>query len=191
MGAFHRLLHPRPVVLITSVGKNGKPNIMSATWVTPVSKNPPLIIICVGESRYSHKLIEETGAFVVNIPTKDLLEQVELCGSESGRYLDKFEASGLTAKPAKTVKPPIIEECIGHLECRVVNKFSAGDHTIFVGEVLAAYADEGLFVEIYHFPINKSVKQSKSLNYPAFLICFIRSLQNIFHLRGLSHLDIP
>ena len=147
MGVFQRLLHPRPVVLITSVGKKGKPNIMSVAWISPVSKNPPLIVISVGESHYSHRLIEETGEFVVNIPTEDLVEQVELCGRKSGRCLDKFEASGLTAKPAKTVGAPIIEECIGHLECRVVNKFSAGDHTIFVGKVLAAYADDGLFVD--------------------------------------------
>jgi len=147
MSAFHRLLHPRPVVLVTSVGKNGKPNIMSVAWSTPVSKNPPLIAISIAERRYSHRLIEETGEFSVNIPTEDLVEQIELCGRKSGRNLDKFEAFRLTAKPAKTVGAPIIEECVGHLECRVVDKFLAGDHTVFVGKVLIAYADDGLFVD--------------------------------------------
>jgi len=147
MSEFHCLLHPRPVVLITSVGKNGRPNIMSVAWITPVSKNPPLIAMSIGKTRYSHRLIEETGEFVVNIPTEDLVGQVELCGRRSGKDLDKFEISGLTAKPAKTVSAPIIEECVGHLECRVVNKFSAGDHTVFVGEVSTAYADDGMFVD--------------------------------------------
>lgn len=77
VGAFHRLLHPRPVVFITSVGKNGKPNIISLAWIILVSKNPLLIAISVDESRYSHRLIEETGEFIVNIPTEDLVEQVE------------------------------------------------------------------------------------------------------------------
>ncbi len=147
MRAPHHLLHPRPVVLLTSVGKDGKANIMSAAWVTPLSKNPPLIAVSIGKGRYSHRLIEESGEFVINIPTKDLVKQVELCGRKSGMYLDKFKASGLTAKPSKIVAPPIIDECVGHLECRVVNRVSAGDHTVFIGEVLAAYAEEGLFVD--------------------------------------------
>jgi len=116
-------------------------------WITPVSKNPPLIAMSIGKTGHSHRLIEETGEFLVNIPTEDLVGQVELCGTMSGRALDKFEIFGLTAKPAKTVSAPIIEECVGHLECRVVNKFSAGDHTVFVGEVLTAYADDDMFVD--------------------------------------------
>ena len=42
------------------------------------------------------------------------------------------------------MRPPRIEECFGHLECRVVQKHVCGDHTLFVGEVLATSADEGV-----------------------------------------------
>jgi len=43
------------------------------------------------------------------------------------------------------VKPPLISECIGHIECRVQNVYPAGDHSIFIGEVLAASIEAGLF----------------------------------------------
>ena len=51
--------------------------------------------------------------------------------------------------PAKKVKAPAIRECIAHLECSVETKCSTGDHTIFVGRILEAYADMGVFTESY------------------------------------------
>ena len=51
--------------------------------------------------------------------------------------------------PAKKVKSPAIRECIGHLECIVDDKFTTGDHTVFVGKIIEAYADMGVFAESY------------------------------------------
>jgi flavin reductase (DIM6/NTAB) family NADH-FMN oxidoreductase RutF len=147
MTVFHRILMPRPVVLVTTIDRDGRPNIMSAAWITPVSSAPPLIAISIAPNRYSHSLIKENGEFVANIPSRVLVKEVEYCGHVSGKSLDKFKAAKLTAEPAKRVKAPIIKECIGHLECRMVNSVAAGDHTVFIGEVLAAYADESLFSE--------------------------------------------
>lgn len=145
MAYFSRITAPHPTALITTISKDGKPNIIAVAWIIPTSIKPPLLAISIGKTRYSHKLLEETGEFVVNIPTKELLGKVEYCGSTSGRDVDKFEEAGLTPKPAKKVKPPIIEECVAHIECKVVNRFSTGDHTLFIGEVLAAYAEGELF----------------------------------------------
>jgi flavin reductase (DIM6/NTAB) family NADH-FMN oxidoreductase RutF len=64
------------------------------------------------------------------------------CGTESGRRIDKFKKTGLTAMASLKVKPPRIKECFGHLECKVVQKHTCGDHTLFVGEVVAASVDE-------------------------------------------------
>ena len=50
----------------------------------------------------------------------------------------------LTSIPAKMVKPPLIEECIGHLECKVVQSHVCGDHTLFVGEVLSARVNDDI-----------------------------------------------
>jgi len=140
--SFWRITAPHPAVLATAVSKKGKPNIISLAWAIPASIKPPLFVISVGKTRYTHQLLEETGEYVVNVPTKELADKVQFCGSVSGRSVDKIAKSGLTLKPAKKVKPPIIAECIAHIECKVINKVSAGDHTLFVGEVLAAYAED-------------------------------------------------
>ena len=144
----YRLLYPRNVVLVTCVDKVGKANIIPIAWVMPTSFNPPKIAISVGLGRYSHKLIEETKEFVVNIPTANLLEKIRFCGSVSGKSLDKFKESGLTSQPAKKVKPPIIVECVAHLECKVSHQTTTGDHTIFVGDIVEAYANKKIFDKI-------------------------------------------
>lgn len=140
-----RLLHPRSVVIVTCAGKYGRVNAITLAWTTPTSFNPPMVALSIAPQRYSHRLIEETGEFVVNVPTVELMDQAYLIGSKSGRDVDKLKLAGLTLLPAKTVKPPIIKECVAHLECKTVTKVVTGDHDLFVGRVLAAYADEGVF----------------------------------------------
>ncbi|HDI01915.1 MAG TPA: flavin reductase family protein [Candidatus Bathyarchaeota archaeon] len=146
MSAFYRLLHPRPAVLVTCVDREGRPNAIAVSWITPVAREPPTIAICVAKKRYSHGLIAETGEFVVNIPSDELVEAVHFCGTVSGRDVeDKIAKAGLTARPAKVVRAPIIEECPAHIECRVVQVVDCGSHDIFIGQVVAAYADPGAF----------------------------------------------
>jgi len=138
----YRLIHPMHTVLVSCVGKDRKPNIITLAWVMPTSIDPPLVAVSIAPSRYSHKLIEETKEFVVNIPTMDILEETLFCGRTSGKTHDKFEETGLTASTSRKVKPPTIEECVANLECKLHSKFATGDHTIFVGEIVEAYADE-------------------------------------------------
>jgi flavin reductase (DIM6/NTAB) family NADH-FMN oxidoreductase RutF len=104
-----------------------------------------MVAISVGHQRYSHKLIEETSEFVVNIPTMDIVRDVLLCGRTTGKTSDKLEKTLLTLLAAKKVKSPIIKECVAHIECKVRQQMKTGDHTLFVGEVLAAYINEGIF----------------------------------------------
>ena len=143
----HRLLHPMHTVLVSCVGKAGKPNITTVAWAMPTSSDPPLLAISLIPSHHSHSLIEESGEFIVNIPTLELLQAVYACGSLTGRSFDKFKKTSLTQMPGKKVKAPAIRECIAHLECAVDSKFTTGDHTIFVGKILEAYADMGVFTE--------------------------------------------
>jgi flavin reductase (DIM6/NTAB) family NADH-FMN oxidoreductase RutF len=74
---------------------------------------------------------------------------VYVCGTTSGRDVDKFAITRFTPLPAQKVKPPLIAECVAHLECKVVDVFVTGDHELFVGQVLAAsitpdWFDKGL-----------------------------------------------
>jgi len=143
-----RLINPGPVVLITSHYKD-KTNVMSAAWVTPLSFNPPLVGIAIHPARFSHDLIKRSEQFVINIPGPSLMKAVEICGSFSGKDVDKFEKAGITATDATEVEAPLIEECLGHLECVVVDAYSVGDHTLFVGQVVAASVEEEAFDETW------------------------------------------
>ena len=142
-----RRLQPGPagnVVMATVVGNDGKPNIITLGMYMPISINPPLVCIGIAPRRYSHTLLEENGEFVINTPSIDLEEQMHYCGIKSGRDVDKWAETGLTPMPSLKVKPPRIEECFSHLECKVVQAHTCGDHTLFVGEVLATTVDEGV-----------------------------------------------
>jgi len=145
----YRLLHPKLAVLLTCIDREGKANIITLAWTMPVSMEPPLIAVSIAPRRYSHEMIEETKEFVINVPTMEIVKETFFCGRKSGRDMDKFKEIKLTSLPAKTVKAPIIKECIAHLECKLYKQVSAGDHTLFIGEVQAAYADENLFDDEY------------------------------------------
>ncbi|MEM3400365.1 MAG: flavin reductase family protein [Candidatus Micrarchaeia archaeon] len=127
-------LYPAQVVLVSSVNKEGKANIITLAWAMPASFNPFMVAICVGNTRYSHKSISETREFVLGIPSENMVEEALFCGTTSGRDTDKF--SKLTPMKADCVKPPLIKECMANMECKVVASIGTGDHTIFVGEVV-------------------------------------------------------
>jgi len=78
-----------------------------------------------------------------------IVKQTLFCGRRSGKEFDKFKETKLTPMPAKTVEAPIIKECIAHLECKLYKQIPAGDHTLFIGEIQTAYADENVFESKY------------------------------------------
>ncbi len=133
----NRLFAPQLVVLVSSMDKNGKPNVATLAWITSVSAEPPLVSIAVGRTRYTHECISHSREFVVNLPTMDLLKEVQLAGSISGREGDKFEKCSLTPMESIALKTPCVKECAAHIECKVVDTKEAGDHTLFIGKVVA------------------------------------------------------
>jgi flavin reductase (DIM6/NTAB) family NADH-FMN oxidoreductase RutF len=142
----HRLLTPGPVALVTSQRK-GRASITPIAWISTVSSRPPMVSIAVYQDHFIHELIRASNEFVLNIPSVDLIKQVAYCGSVSGRDADKFEATGLHTAAPRYVESPLIDECIGHIECAVVTVLSPGDHTIFIGEIVAAKAEAEAFEE--------------------------------------------
>lgn len=144
----HRLIYPLIVVLVGYIdSKTKKPNLMTADWIVPVSINPPMVGLLLSPKGYSHEQISKAGEFSVNVPTMKILDKVIKCGKVSGRHCDKFTEFGLTPKPSNIIKTPIVEECVAHIECKLVNKVQTGDHALFLGEVVAAYANKAAFTE--------------------------------------------
>ena len=149
------LLQPMHTVLVSSIGKKGKPNITTLAWCIPTSIDPPLVAISISPKRHAHSLIMESKEFVINIPTIELLKEAFFCGRVSGVTHDKFKESGLTPVPAHCVKPPTIKECIAHVECKLVSQFETGDHTIFIGKIVEAYVSKSMFEKRYNLNVAK------------------------------------
>ena len=140
----HRLLAPGPVTLLTSQYR-GQPNLMTAALVTPVSLDPPLVGVAIHPARLSHEFVSKSEQFALNLPHIEQVTAVHQCGMLSGRDGDKFVTVGLTPEPATEVDPPLVAECIAHLECGVVERVRLGDHDFFVAQILVASADEEAF----------------------------------------------
>ena len=139
------LVEPGCVVLVTS-GTTQNANVMTFSWQTPVnSADPCLILLAISHLRYSYDLIKQNRQLVINVPGEGLLEQVHFVGQVSGRNIDKFKRAGLTPVPARTVEPPWIEQCAGHLECQVVETFKMQTHDLLICEVLRAAGEAELF----------------------------------------------
>jgi len=128
-----------PVVLGTVGGS--KDNVITLAMCHVFSFKPALIGLGIAPKRYSHALFKESKDFAVNIPDKTMLRAVEICGSKSGRKVDKFEAAGLTREKAEKISSPLVAECPVNIECVKANAIEAGDHTWFIGEVVAARRD--------------------------------------------------
>jgi flavin reductase (DIM6/NTAB) family NADH-FMN oxidoreductase RutF len=134
--------YPERTVLVVSCDSEGKANIITLGWNMPSSSVPPTVAISVGLEHHSHRLISEIGEFVLCFPSIEMLDVVRYCGTHSGRDVNKFKETGLTPIRARHVRPPLIEEAVVNMECRVVGQHRTGDHTIFIGEILAAYVSD-------------------------------------------------
>lgn len=144
-----RLMNSGQVILVSCAHRD-KANIITLAWHMPMSHNPPLLGISVAKTHMSAQLIEQQREFAVNIPDEKLLEKIIYCGTHSGREGDKFKAAGLTAVPASRLRDvPLIEECLGHIECRVRDSLEAGDHVVFIGEPVHASAETECFDEAW------------------------------------------
>jgi flavin reductase (DIM6/NTAB) family NADH-FMN oxidoreductase RutF len=138
-------LSPVPVVLVTCFDlKTLRPNIITIGWVGVVCSKPPLISISVRPTRYSYKLIDDTGDFVINVPPESLMQAVDFCGMNSGKNVDKFKETKLKAASSIKTRSPLILECDLNLECIVKNKILLGSHCLFIGEVVKTHVNTNL-----------------------------------------------
>ena len=135
------LIAPLPAVLVTC-GTIDSPNILTIGWTGIVCTRPPMTYISVRPERFSHDIIKNSGEFVINLTTADMVRSVDFCGVKSGKNINKFEVCGLHTEPAHEVAVPMIAECPVSLECRVIESKLLGSHTMFLAEIVRVNADE-------------------------------------------------
>ncbi|MCD6170595.1 MAG: flavin reductase family protein [Candidatus Latescibacteria bacterium] len=136
-------------LLLVSADKEGRPNVMTIGWgCIGVIWGRPMFVVMVRPSRFTYGLIEQSGEFTVNLPPRELAETVAFCGSVSGRDCDKFRERGLTPVAGRSVKSPIIEECLVHYECRVVHRNDVLPKELFT-DIVSEFYPGGDFHRVY------------------------------------------
>lgn len=116
---------------------------MAASWVTPVSTNPPIVAVSISPKRKTFEMVLKSGEFALNILDYRYVRQAFKAGQMSGRDVeDKFKEVELTPVDGLKINAPVIKEAEAVLECEVWRVVETGDHSLFLGRVLEAYSTE-------------------------------------------------
>lgn len=148
---------------LTVRNKTGITNTMTISWgMFGFMWFKPVFMVMVRKSRYTFNIIENSNTFSVSFPIKKpLIEALQICGTKSGKDINKFQASNITVTDLQEYKTPIISECDLHLECKIIHKqpidpASLNDeinkvygaakdyHVLYYGEILSCYANEDI-----------------------------------------------
>jgi flavin reductase (DIM6/NTAB) family NADH-FMN oxidoreductase RutF len=170
-----KFLEPGPIVLVTSHWKD-KTNIMTMGWYTVMEFSPSLIGCVISSINYSHKMIRKSKECVINIPMRELANEVVKIGTHSGKDIDKFSLFKLTPAVSKKVAAPSIKECYANFECKLVDVTLVSKYDYFIFEIVNAriaikpkypktihYRGEGIFmVSGDHISFKKELGDDKS-----------------------------
>ena len=147
-------IYPLPAVMV-SCGDMEKSNIITVAWTGILNTNPATVYISVRPERYSYNLIKESGEFVINLTTEDLVYATDWCGVKTGAKVDKFKEMKLTKQKANFVKCPMIAESPVSVECKVREIKELGSHHMFIADVLTINAAKDYIDEKGAFDISK------------------------------------
>lgn len=151
------MLYPLPAVMVSAGDAAGNRNIITVAWTGTVCTNPAMLYISLRPERYSYGMIRETGEFVVNLTTGDLVRAADWCGVRSGRDVDKWKEMKLTPGKADKLRyAPLIQESPVNIECRVEEVKELGSHHMFLAGVQAVHVDEAYMAENGKFELNQA-----------------------------------
>lgn len=135
-------IYPVPAVMVSLRDKAGKSNIITVAWTGTICSDPPMAYISVRKSRASYPMLVESGEFVINLPSEELVRALDYCGVRSLDQVDKWKEMNLHEGQASVVAAPTIEEAPVSIECKVTQVLPLGTHDMFLAEVVAVDVDE-------------------------------------------------
>lgn len=148
------MLYPLPAVMVSVRGSDGEDNILTVAWAGTVCTNPPMVSISIRPERHSYQMIKDSGEFVINLVTEELVRAADYCGVRSGRDVDKFTEMSLTKEQGEMVDAPLIAESPVNIECRVTECRELGSHHMFLAEVVSVHIEERYLDEKGKFHLN-------------------------------------
>lgn len=127
------------VTVLAGATVNGKPNYVTIGAYGVVSEKP-VLYISLKNSHYTTAGVLQNGFFSVNIASTDGVERTDYCGTNSGNSVDK--SSVFESFYDEAGNAPMISECPVNYLCRVIQTIPIFDFTMFLGEIVAVYADD-------------------------------------------------
>ncbi len=149
------MIYPLPAVMV-SCGDLERTNIITIAWTGTICTNPPMTYVSIRPSRYSYNIIKETGYFVINLTTKQLVKATDYCGVKSGAQRDKFKDTALTPNYENETLCPMINESPVNIECKVKEIHELGSHHMFIADIINVYVDENYIDEKGKFHLNQT-----------------------------------
>ena len=133
------MLYPLPAVMVSTADRSGNTNIITIAWTGTVCTNPPMTYISVRPERHSYNMIKESGEFVINLTTQELMKAADFWEAASSlRYA------------------PVIAESPVNIECRVEKIEELGSHHMFLARVTAVQTDEAYMDRNGRFELNRA-----------------------------------
>ena len=143
LGAMSHLSHG---VYVLATRRGRQTSTMTASWVMRASERPPCIAVAVRDDRYTHDLILESATFALSVLREDQVDVATHFSDVSSEYEDKLLGVPYGLTPTGS---PHLLDCIGYLDCRVLDTSRSGDHTLIIGEVTAGETLGGGYPLIY------------------------------------------
>jgi flavin reductase (DIM6/NTAB) family NADH-FMN oxidoreductase RutF len=131
------------VTVVTTEGADHEPHGLTATAFCAVSLEPPLVLVCIDKKAISYPHFEPAGIFAVNFLGADQEHLSQHFATHGGEKFKDLEWK------RGDIGAPLLAGTIGHVECRIVGAYDAGDHTIYLGQVESATAGDG--APLLHF----------------------------------------
>lgn len=143
-------IFPRIVCLLTTTDKKRNDNIMTISFIMPVSFEPKYIAFSISPKRKSFSNLKEVPEFGINVCSKEMKEIAWICGTKSGRDVDKFELLGLEKEKSLKIAPPLVKISPISFECIVKDMKLFGDHYVVVGKVVREVVRKKEFDPLLH-----------------------------------------
>lgn len=121
---------------VVSVAHGGEDHAMTANWLTQAAFEPPMAVVAIENTSKTIGMVRDSHHFAINLLLKSQRDLAGKLGRSSEQTPQKLK--GIKTKPAPVSGTPVLVDCLGWVECRVVATLPAGDHTLVLGEIVAA-----------------------------------------------------
>lgn len=163
----YRLITHGPTVLVSAQDQQDT-DVMAAAWACALEFSPAKVTVVLDKSTKTRNIIEKSGYFALQIPTLKQLNMVYRLGTQSLHDVpDKLAQSGVELFHFPDADIPVVQGCAAWILCEMIPEpHNQQMHDLFIGKVIAAYADDRVFRD-GHWHYHEVAEEWKSIHHVA------------------------